>query len=704
MKHFTSFLLCLVLSLSFNTAHATEFSFTPVSGACVERLDSIIVESEGLTLGNSTSKIILRDKNNNNQQVTTGTVIYCESDSAIILLETFVEKPGSYFLNIPKNTFEGQTERISLDYTVIEPVVIYDNVTIVPETGSTVETLKDFVLTYIDADYISLNGDSHEIALFDDRGNVLAQVSETSIQANEIFLSLNTEIKNPGIYTLAFPAGVFLIDDESLSSIQQFEFIIEAPSEAEVLVIDKDGSVVDEISQIQLIFPDASYISLEDGLNAIVFNDEENNVVTTAKSCEIRANTVTIYFEDVIKKAGQYQIMIPKGLFMADDELESPELLIHYTIEFNEVVTIDPEPYSVLQSLQSFTLEYQGVDVLTLDNSLVPQILVSNSDSTLTSAASVSVDGNKAKVTLLKKVDTAGSISVKIPEGLFMLDNKYSSNKQTINYIIYKASFNPEIEEGSIVQKIDTLVFVFSSTQIEFNKYYRHINVYDSNDELVSWINIYHNQGKLRYEGNRAIMTLNNSIIQDGEYRIEVPDSAFFIGPSKIPSEPLTIHYTVQEPTPRTLFELNPAPGTVRELSYIEITFPEVESISLSDRKERIEIIDAEHTYESFSFCTKSEVIVKGNMACIYLVERIEATRMHEMTIPAGYFNLSDGRYNNSATVLYDVNPLGIEENSTDDSDALIIFSISGQKLNIQSKEELQSGLYIINGKRIFIQ
>ena len=165
-----------------------------------------------------------------------------------------------------------------------------------------------------------------------------------------------------------------------------------------------------------------------------------------------------------------------------------------------------------------------------------------------------------------------------------------------------------------------------------------------------------------------------------------------------------------------TIDEVSPANGsTVEELSYFVFTFSyyagHSEDASLQPK---LYAEGKEWTYALEQTLENSDGSMIGMMqAALKTTEPLRGNGIYYLEIPTGYFTDANGKAIEGITLKYTVKNdsgliAGIEEVVTEKNNGWTVYTITGVKV-VETKdasiiESLPSGIYIINGKKVFIK
>ena len=165
-----------------------------------------------------------------------------------------------------------------------------------------------------------------------------------------------------------------------------------------------------------------------------------------------------------------------------------------------------------------------------------------------------------------------------------------------------------------------------------------------------------------------------------------------------------------------TIEEVSPANGsTVEELSHFVFTFSyyagHSEDASLQPK---LYAEGKEWTYALEQTLENSDGSMIGMMqAALKTTEPLRGNGIYYLEIPTGYFTDANGKAIEGITLKYTVKNdsgliAGIEEVVTEKNNGWTVYTITGVKV-VETKdasiiESLPSGIYIINGKKVFIK
>ena len=157
-----------------------------------------------------------------------------------------------------------------------------------------------------------------------------------------------------------------------------------------------------------------------------------------------------------------------------------------------------------------------------------------------------------------------------------------------------------------------------------------------------------------------------------------------------------------------TIKKITPVNGsTVEQLSYILFSFSYYPSASEDEAlqprlhaENSDELIAVEYT----TLKEDGSGHVGMMEAALKIVEPITTNGIYILEIPTGYFRDANNKDIEGVTLKYTVkNETGIEDIIANDSNGVTVFTVDGVRLP-EGKKALDKGIYIINGKKIYIK
>lgn len=386
MKKILSLSLMLLMSICTAFADDVTINLDPESGSSVGYLYTVgvsVPEVNWLYCG--TAKAVLKDADG--KEVAKGSPEY--SSGYYIQFDKIITTPGTYTLESPEGTFgyyDASYTYVNLPgftatYTVTGEGMT--NCTQSPAADEEVETLSSFTLTFPDVDPeegIALKSGWNYRYLYDADGNMTKYINlnDGVVSGNSVTFTLSAAILTPGVYTVTFNAGDFLLglfEEESSPIVATFNVVGNAPVAYEMT---PEAGTYSQLKNFSVKFPDATALSKAGYANITLkrqnYSGNDGTYYTSYSSCEIvGTDTYNFQLSETVTDAGDYILNIPAGTFYLDEEKTkfNTEINVAYTLDGNggDNVTIYPENGSTLSKLESVTLTYPDESLVMLANS-----------------------------------------------------------------------------------------------------------------------------------------------------------------------------------------------------------------------------------------------------------------------------------------------------------------------------------------------
>ncbi len=303
-----------------------------------------------------------------------------------------------------------------------------------------------------------------------------------------------------------------------------------------------------------------------------------------------------------------------------------------------------------------------------------------------------------------------------VPEGLFALGNKSLDNRDTwVRYNIvnkqgfYGVTLDPA--EGSELTSLSTINISFDDWDVVV-PYYGNpekITVTNEAGEIVTYGSASFDEN--RSQNNICIIKLNTTVKAPGEYTLNIPANAFFLGKNaESTSIPMSFGYTiVEEPD----MALNPDIMTEMDenhtLRYIHLSFKEFNYVTLMQDDPEIILTD-----------TLGQMVAKGILKlatgkrnlCVEIEPeyQVSAPGDYILIIPSGLIKFNSVVYNKELHLLVPFDPtsdIQLAAADNDNQEWVKVYNIQGQLVREGKACEAfvgLKGLYIVNGKKMYIK
>ncbi|MBO5134921.1 MAG: hypothetical protein J6C15_07220 [Bacteroidaceae bacterium] len=487
----------------------------------------------------------------------------------------------------------------------------------------------------------------------------------------------------------------------------------------------------------------------------VTYNSTENVEVTVAVNAEDAKQLVVTFPENL--KLGEYVVNVPEGAVVAANGSYNPALSYTYNVwyAFNtfEPTSITPAAGEV-ESLKTIVLDfgpndYPGTNGIDQETA----IEVKNAMGDVVTTGKLSFHGyTGAAVTLESEITAAGLYYVIIPEGMIW-NSKYENTEE--KGVSKGARCNPSIElaytigEGATVTEVTPAPGYFeegvpTEIAVTFSKEIKTVNF------LILRTNAF-GRGSYLTEDNYTIEGNKLNIKLPAEEVKYVPNATVQIQVFDVDGFPVTyaadesevnegfIMLTYTAPTINSLFAMasvDPAEGEVTELSTLNVTFENLQGgndmgmgagyVGGFDESKVVEVLDADgkqvatasmevvmnvyreewegevYEFENPTATVKFTLSQAITAAGTYTFVIPEATVYNEGFYPESEdFGVSLGAiYNPEIRLTYTIQaPSGIS--------GVEVEAAKGNVYNLQGvrvANKLQKGVYIVNGKKVYVK
>ena len=504
---------------------------------------------------------------------------------------------------------------------------------------------------------------------------------------------------------------------------------------------------MEDIENVTINFPEEITYNEEKPV-VVMFNDTDNVEVTVAAN----AKQLVVTFPANLK-IGEYVVNVPEGAVVAANGTYNPALKYTYNVDYAyntfEPTSITPAAGEV-ESLKTIVLDFgpndwpgtNGLDLNTV-------IELTNASGEVVATGKLSYSGyTGAAVTLDKEITALGLYTLVIPEGSIW-NSKYESTEEKG---VYKgARCNPTIELTYSIGTAATVTEVSpapghyeeipADIAVTFSKeigYVKYLILRNNNTGMRGY---YFAEDEYTVEGNRLSFTLPADMISyaaGATVQIQVMDKDGFPVTYAASEDDLAEGYVMlvyTAPVRANIFsatKVDPKEGEVTELSVFNVTFESLKSsegmsyVGGFDETKVVEVLDAEgnqvatatmevvnnvyreewegevYEYEYPSSVAKFTLDKTITAAGTYTLVIPEATVFNEGFYPDSEdFGIGWGAlYNPETRFVYTIkDPSAIS--------GVEVEAANGKVYNLQGvrvANKLQKGVYIVNGKKVYVK
>jgi hypothetical protein len=539
-------------------------------------------------------------------------------------LSGYAEEEGMYIVSFPAGYFEFYDEEDNVVATstaiyttfvvekakeVTETKVVSD-----PESGSTVESCNEIVLTFPDYEGAGLGSGKATISR---RGDMEFGEKELGDAAwgdagNQMVQSLGGYAEEEGMYIVSFPAGYFQLSatedaDPENSTAFVITFVVEKAkevTETKVVSDPESGSTVESCDKLTLTFPDYEEAGLGAGKATISRRGDmefgEKELGDAAYGVEF--NEIVQSLGGYAEEEGMYIVSFPAGYFLlihldeigeeVGDPDESTAFVITFVVEKAKEVTetkvvSDPESGSTVESCDKLVLtfpDYEGAGLGSGKATISRRGDMEFGEKELGDAAWGDAD-NQIVQSLGGYAEEEGMYIVSFPAGYFLLSHLDENGEEVgepenstafvITFVVEKpkapAAFTSTPADNSTVVACDQINIIFTE--------------YD--EAGCSWLGIatISKDGEAAIElgspeygtaWNEVIQPLGGKAAADGKYVVSFPEGYFTSdeahGYSNIPA--FTITFTVDSADGVQDIQINNGDVQYFNLNGIQVTNP----------------------------------------------------------------------------------------------------------------------------------
>ena len=504
---------------------------------------------------------------------------------------------------------------------------------------------------------------------------------------------------------------------------------------------------MEDIENVTINFPEEITYNEEKPV-VVTFNGVDNVAVTVAAN----AKQLVVTFP-VNLKIGEYVVNVPEGAVVAANGTYNPALKYTYNVDYAyntfEPTSITPAAGEV-ESLKTIVLDFGPSDwpgTNGLDMNAV--IELTNAAGEVVATGTLGYSGyTGAAVTLDKEITALGLYTLVIPEGSIW-NSKYENTEEKG---VYKgARCNPTIE---LTYSIGTAATVTEVTPVPghyeeipadiavtFSKEIGTVNYLILRNENTGMRGYYFAEDEYTVEGNRLSFTLPADMISyaaGATVQIQVMDKDGFPVTYAASEDDLVEGYVMlvyTAPVHADIFsatKVDPKEGEVTELSVFNVTFESLKSsegmsyVGGFDESKVVEVLDAEgnqvataemevvntvyreewegevYEFESPSSVAKFTLNQTITEPGTYTFVIPEATVFNEGYYPDSEdFGIGWGAlYNPEVRLVYTIKDAsaisGVEVEAANGK----VYNLQGVRVG----NKLQKGVYIVNGKKVYVK
>lgn len=651
-----------------------------------------------------------------------------------LIFESTANEAGEYTLTIPQGTFyevawddnagefikkDGGVETSALTATyTIDPnaksdVEIY---TITPADGSTVKSLDLISLAFSKfsaMDYYTSFRWPDEVVISNgnEERTCMVTLDEISFETGNLTVSIvptdgnysEKPITEAGTWILNITEGEVLYNGAPIPAIKA-TFNVD-PNMPVYPLSPAPGKVSESLSNITITFPTASVVEYND--TEITLTGKDFSLSTNTALRNNNPNEFTIQFPSTSLEKGEYTLTIPAGSFTLDGETASEEVVAKYQYEPNWIIT--PASGSEISDVSEITLEFPSAESVEFIGETY-SVMFTNGYSYAVNLICTPVDGAehptfKFALPTEAQLPPLGMISLRIDEGSFKVDGVVSGEMYTQYVYTQPISLDYVADpmSGTIVYDdygyfYWTFIFGeqysvtkgtnYSDITVKIND-----NVLDKNDYFVE------------VQSNMILMgVINPDVTEEGILSVSLGAGAFNV--SGVASPAIEHNWNIVAPK-EYKYTITPDPSSdVADLSKITLSFPEAKNAELFNKG----FIELTLNYDYRAQFTVNKIEDAEVPTFEIIIENAPTQNgIYNFKVRSGAFTLDGAHQSPQINVNYTFDEnAGITNIETDDTQNITVVTLDGKVIMHNASrsdiKNLSTGLYIINGKKVYIK
>ena len=647
-------------------------------------------------------------------------------------LDSHVTAPGMYTLIVPEGAFydmmsDDDCPEFKFAYYIkgddsFKPYE-YANCSIMPVQG-TYAHLQKFSVNF--SDLYNVYGNPYvSVTLTDDAtGEVVASAKGIDgTGQHDGIIQFDEAVKKAGSYTLNIPAGAFYDDYDDECEEYKFAYVVDGsedtpdvpeefkPYEYEDVSIKPIQGTYGSLQYFEfdfprLLFPDGNFYG-----QITLVNDETGEVVAaTVGNGGAGYHDAYVEFDEPVKAAGRYTLVLPEAAFVDVYDNNSPEYKFAYIIDGSgkeipeepEEVAAMPADGSTVSKLDkielAFNADFETYPINTIYTDPKGPVVVKDAAGAQVATGKLErgSDANIMNLILSEVVDRAGEYTVEVPARNITLEGSSVirfNRSFTLTYTVepFKAienkgvSINPAQGE---VSALTAFTVTFDDIQfVEVNGNFKARLISKASGEEVS-------AAKVRYGARTwdADVELETPVTEAGEYILVCEENLFYYGMTDEDFPEYRFAYVVDGsgviPYNSEVVYSDPQENVaVGQLDEIVLTFDEIdEAYQNRDVLSGISVLDASGNAVASCKFHFDPGTMSGNEIGITLSEPVTADGTYTITLPRRAFtlggNMSDARFSNATTLTYLVDSsLSVGSVAVDADASVRYFDLQGRAL-----------------------
>lgn len=684
-------------------------------------------------------------------------LVSCEDQSAVAAYMDFpIVEEGTYGIYVKNGSFIVDGADFPSSYYWNKSQIQVAKATqmiVTPANGSKIDSYEDIQIKFEGCSTVEINPNT----LKADFGKMMLVADdnwEKSVVVKPVLTAAYTygiEIIDgqlPDTYTsLMFfmEEGSFFMDGEDSPGIEYY-YSIAAQGEPKMVVTPAAGTTVKALTSdvITISFENVSEVKINDYAleetycKITIIDPKGNHVRTMPQAIEGETNKfrlVNFDGSDInLTAEGKYGLWIngfPSPAFYMDG-VAAPEFYeaalvtvapYTYVAEPAEgiVASIDAIALSFDPSIVGMNKDAAGAVLLVKDGVEVAKVSVED----LAIIGWGAVSSQTLAIQFAETFTESGNYKVVIPEGVVELEGGIVNKEITLNYAITGVSSDwTAVADPTpgVVEELTTITVTFegaSSLSVAPDAGPNDFPYYATVAEDGTMTKVPYSIFSFPEGDNRLTLSIQNEnakISEPGAYAIIIPAGYCLVDGAAM-TEDIRFDYTIEGAEPEYTVIMNPADGASvngEQLYEITVTFDGAKAIELNgDQTTTFQQLDENGNPVATIYQTNN---VEGNVAKFTVMELhkpyLDPAGTFRFSIPVGMVTITDnngvvGKNKQNIVATYYSNGTGVDTIGVDAKN-LNIYTVSGMLIKRNGTYEdvkaLESGIYIINGKKFYVK
>ena len=685
-------------------------------------------------------------------------LVSCEDQSAVAAYKEFpITEEGTYGLFVKAGSFitDGVDYPNGTNYWNQSQLQVAKatQMIVTPANGSKIDSYEDIQIKFEGCSTVEINPNTLKadygkmMLVADDNWEKSAVVKPVLTAAYTYGLEI-IDGQLPDTYTsLMFfmEEGSFFMDGEDSPGIEYY-YSIAAQGEPKMVVTPAAGTTVKALTSdvITISFENVSevkindYALVEDYCKISIIKPNGTYYRAMPQAIEGETNKFRLVNFDGsainLTDEGKYGLWIngfPQPAFYMDGaaapEFYEAALLTvapyTYVAEPAEgiVASIDAIALSFDPSIVGMNKDAAGAVLLVKDGVEVAKVSVED----LAIIGWGAVSTQTLAIQFAETFTESGNYKVVIPAGVVELEGGIVNKEITLNYAITGVSSDwTAVADPTpgVVEELTTIKVTFegaSSLSVAPDAGPNDFPYYATVAEDGTMTKVPYSIFSFPEGGNRLTLSIQNEnakISEPGTYAIIIPAGYCLVDGAAM-TEDIRFDYTIEGATPQYEVIINPADGSTvkgEDLYVITVTFDGAKSIELNgDQTTTFQQLDENGNPVATIYQTNN---VEGNVAKFTVMELhkpyLAPAGTFQFTIPVGMVTITDnndvvGKNKDNIVATYHSEGLSVDTIGVDAKN-LNIYTVSGMLIKRNGTYEdvkaLESGIYIINGKKFYVK